>query len=86
MSALTQALQAKEQKPSNPLQRFAGWNAASEANANPIYIKMYCPFSSKSEKPLELLIRRFADNGETVTGAEAIGYGLWRYQEEKLRE
>ncbi|KAF1967801.1 stress-activated map kinase-interacting protein-like protein [Bimuria novae-zelandiae CBS 107.79] len=84
VSALTQALQAKEQKPSNPLQRFAAWDAASEANSNPIYIKLYCPFASKPSKPLELLIRKTADNGNTVTVSEVIGYALWRYQEEKL--
>lgn len=84
VSALTQALQAKEQKPSNPLQRFASWNAASEAQSNPIYIRLYCPFSSKPSKPIELLIRKSDDKGEVVTVAEAIGYGLWRYQEEKV--
>ncbi|KAF2677705.1 stress-activated map kinase-interacting protein-like protein [Lentithecium fluviatile CBS 122367] len=84
VSALTQALQAKEQKPSNPLQRFAAWDAASEANSNPIYMKLYCPFSSKPNKALELLIRKTADNGQVVTVAEAIRYALWRYQEEKL--
>ncbi|KAK3213990.1 hypothetical protein GRF29_28g1693324 [Pseudopithomyces chartarum] len=84
VSALTQALQAKEQKPTNPLQRFAAWDAASEANSNPIYIKLYCPFSSKPGKPLELLIRKTADNGHTVSVAEVIGYALLRYQEEKL--
>lgn len=84
VSALTQALQAKEQKPSNPLQRFAGWNAASEAQQNPIYLKIYYPFSAKASKPLELLIRKFNDKGEGPTVAEAIGYALHRYQEEKL--
>jgi hypothetical protein len=84
VSALTQMLQAKEQKPSNPLQRFASWNAASEAQANPIYIRLYCPFSSKPSKPIELLIRKFNDKGEAVTVAEAMGYALWRYQEEKV--
>jgi hypothetical protein len=84
VSALTQALRAKEQKPSNPLQRFAMWNAASEAQQNPLYIKLYCPFSSKPSKPVELLIRKFSDKGEGPTVAEAIGYALHRYQEEKL--
>jgi|TARA_R110002003_G_scaffold252_5_gene17854 hypothetical protein len=84
VSALTQALQAKEQRPSNPLQRFAGWNAASEAQQNPIYLKVYCPFSSKPSKPVELLIRKFNDKGEGPSVAEAIGYALHRYQEEKL--
>jgi hypothetical protein len=77
-------LQAKEQQPSNPLQRFASWNAASEASANPVYIRLYCPFSSKPSKPIELLIRKFNDKGEAVIVAEAIGYALWRYQEEKV--
>ncbi|CBX97315.1 similar to stress-activated map kinase-interacting protein [Plenodomus lingam JN3] len=84
VSALTQALKAKEQKPSNPLARFAGWNAASEAQQNPLYIKLYCPFSSKPSKPVELLIRKFNDKGEGPTVAEAIGYALHRYQEEKI--
>jgi hypothetical protein len=84
VSALTQALRAKEQKPSNPLQRFAMWNAASEAQQNPLYIKLYCPFSSKPSKPVELLIRKFNDKGEGPSVAEAIGYALHRYQEEKL--
>jgi len=83
VSALTQALQAKEQKPSNPLQRFAGWNAASEANSNPIYLKIYYPFSSKPSKAAELLIRKFNDKGEGPSVGEAIGYALHRYQEEK---
>jgi hypothetical protein len=84
ISALTQALQAKEQKPSNPLQRFANWSAASEAQVNPIYIRIYCPFSAKPSKPVELLLKKFSDKGEAVSVSEAIGYALWRYQEEKL--
>lgn len=84
VSALTQALRAKEQKPSNPLQRFAAWNAASEAQQNPIYLRIYCPFSSKPSKGLELLVKKFNEKGEGPTVAEAIGYALHRYQEEKL--
>jgi hypothetical protein len=84
VSALTQALQAKSSKPSNPLQRFAVWNAASEAQSNPLYLKLYCSFSAKPLKPVELLIRKFNDKGEAISVAEAIGYGLHRYQEEKL--
>lgn len=84
VSSLTQALRAKEQKPSNPSQRFASWNAASEANSSPLFIKIYCPFSTRSSKPIELLVRKTNDKGETITVAEVIGYALWRYQEEKL--
>ncbi|KAF2875366.1 stress-activated map kinase-interacting protein-like protein [Massariosphaeria phaeospora] len=84
ISALTQALQAKEHKPSNPLQRFASWNAASEAQVNPVYLKIYYPFSSRPSKAMELLLRKFDDKGEAVSVSEAIGYALWRYQEEKI--
>jgi hypothetical protein len=84
ISALTQALKAKEQKPSNPLQRFATWSAASEAQVNPLYIRIYCPFSAKPSKPVELLLKKYSEKGEAVTVAEAIGYALYRYQEEKL--
>jgi hypothetical protein len=84
ISALTQALKAKEQKPSNPLQRFATWSAASEAQVNPLYIRIYCPFSAKPSKPVELLLKKHSDKGEAVTVSEAIGYALYRYQEEKL--
>lgn len=84
VSALTQALQAKESKPSNPLQRFQGLSATSEAQLNPIYIKIYCPFSSKPSKAIELLIKKHDDKGDAVTVSEAIGFALWRYQEEKM--
>lgn len=84
VSALTQALKAKEQTPSNPLQRFAALSAASKAQVNPIYIKIYCPFSKKPNKPLELLVVKNDDKGEQVTVSETIGFALWRYQEEKM--
>ncbi|KAJ4338327.1 Component of a membrane-bound complex containing the Tor2p kinase [Didymella glomerata] len=84
VSALTQALQAKSSKPLNPLARFAVWNAASEAQSNPLYLKLYCPWSAKPLKPMELLLRKFNDKGEGITVAEAIGYALHRYQEEKI--
>ncbi|KAH7115066.1 stress-activated map kinase-interacting protein-like protein [Dendryphion nanum] len=84
VSALTQALQAKEQKPSNPLQRFAGLSATSEAQVNPIYIRIYCPWAAKPSKALECLLKKFDDKGEAVTVSEAIGFALWRYQEEKI--
>jgi hypothetical protein len=84
ISALTQALKAKEQKPTNPLQRFAALSATSEAQVNPIYIRIYCPWSSKPSKPFELLLKKYDEKGEAVTVSEAIGFALWRYQEEKV--
>ena len=97
VSALTQALQANDKQPSNPLQRFAILSTANdpkydpsykpppgqpEMRLNPLYIRIYCPFS-KAAKPLELLLKHVDDNGEAVTVSEAIGFALWRYQEEK---
>lgn len=84
VSALTLALRAKDNKPTSPLQRFAALSATSEAQVNPIYLRIYCPFSSKPSKPLELLLVKFDDKGEAVTVSEAIGFALWRYQEEKI--
>ncbi|KAF2197945.1 hypothetical protein GQ43DRAFT_483723 [Delitschia confertaspora ATCC 74209] len=83
VSALTQALQAKGQ-PSNPLQRFASWSGAVDPKASPLYIKIYCPFSSAAFKPMELLLKRVDDNGVVLSVAEAIGFALWRYQEENM--
>jgi hypothetical protein len=82
VSALTQALKAKNQAPSSPFDRFATLSA--KADPNPLYIKIYIPSSSKPSKPMEVLLKRFADGGIPATVAEAIGLALYRYAEEKL--
>ena len=82
VSALTQALRAKEQKPSNPLQRFAAWNAASEAQQNPIYLRIFCPFSSKPSKGLELPSRkdvRLKVGGRAAYLADAVVGRPWQF-------
>lgn len=82
VSALTLALRAKNKAPASPFDRFATLSA--KADPSPLYIKIYIPSSSKSSKPMEMLLKRFADGGNLTTVAEAIGFALYRYNEEKL--
>ena len=99
VSLLSKALNSKEQKPFDPFSRLATWSAANDPKydpaykpppgqpdqrMNPLYIKIYYPFSSKPSKPLELLLKKANDSGEPLSVAEAIGFALWRYVEEKL--
>ncbi|CAK4032402.1 Stress-activated map kinase-interacting 1 [Lecanosticta acicola] len=62
-----------------PFQRFADLYGRDEPN--PLWVKIYAPFSEKSTKPLEVPIRRMKDD-RPVTVAELIGLALWRYVEE----
>jgi len=82
VSALTRALKAKNKAPESPFDRFA--TMSGKGNPNPLYIRIYAPFSSKPSKPYELLLRRIADGGGVVTVADAIGLALYRFGEEKL--
>lgn len=82
VSALTLALKAKDKKPENPLQRFV--TLSGKGDPNPLYIKIYAPLSSKSTRPIEVLLRKTTGDGTKVTVAEAIGLALWRYVEEGL--
>jgi hypothetical protein len=82
VSALTLALKAKNKAPGSPFDRFATLSGKGEAN--PLYIKIYAPFSSKPTKFIELLLKRQVDGGGVVSVAEAIGLALYRYGEEKL--
>lgn len=82
VSALTLALKAKDKKPENPLQRFV--TLSGKGDPNPLYIKIYTPLSSKSTRPIEVLLRKTTDDSTKVTVAEGIGLALWRYVEEGL--
>lgn len=57
---------------------------SGEGEQSPLYIKIYAPFSSKPTKPFELLLRKTVDEGAKVIVAEAIGYALFKYQENGL--
>ncbi|KAK7531777.1 stress activated MAP kinase interacting protein Sin1 [Phyllosticta citricarpa] len=82
VSALTQALKAKSSKPADPLQRFG--TLSGEGEPNPLYIKIYAPWSSRPHKPYEILLRKTVDEGTKVIVAEAIGFALFKYQDDGL--
>ena len=65
----------------NPFQQFTG--LSGKADPNPLWIKIYAPFSANSSTPFEVPLRRTAKEGIQVTVAELIGLSLWRYGEEK---
>ncbi|KAF1990973.1 hypothetical protein K402DRAFT_409864 [Aulographum hederae CBS 113979] len=82
VSLLTMALKSKNSKPDNPVGRFA--TLSGKGDPNPLYIKIYAPFSDWS-KPYELLLKRTTHDGNPVTVADAIGLALWRYGEETFK-
>ena len=82
VSLLSQALNKKKQKPKNPIEGFATLSA--KGTPNPLWIKIYAPFSQDPEEPIEMPLARTSKEGGPVIVAEAIGLALWRYSEEKL--
>ncbi|KAK3686468.1 Component of a membrane-bound complex containing the Tor2p kinase [Vermiconidia calcicola] len=63
-------------------QRFADLSGKGESN--PLWIKIYAPFSQTPTKPIELPLRRLKDS-TPVTVSELIGLALWRYNEEEYQ-
>lgn len=87
-SLLGQALRAKKSTPQNPVEAFA--RLSGKGVPDPLYIRIYAPFSETSDKPFEMpMLKNVQDNdsGENplVTVADAIGLALWRYREEGLK-
>lgn len=88
ISALGQAIRARQAKPSNPVEVFARYSG--KGALNPFDIRIYAPFSETPEKPFQVLLQRTVKDSETgdtpeVTVADAIGFALWRYHEEGLK-
>lgn len=83
ISALSQAIQARNKKPTNILERFAGLTGSGDSS--PLYIKLYVPSADNLTRPLEVLVRKTNNEGEPVTVAAAIGFCMWKYGEEKLQ-
>jgi hypothetical protein len=81
VSLLTQAFKVNSKAHEIPFAKFA--TLSGKGDANPLYIKIWAPGSKSPDKPFELLLQRNAEGG-TVTVAEAIGFALWTYGEEKL--
>lgn len=88
ISALGQAIRARQSKPQNPVEAFA--KLSGKGVPDPLNIRIYAPFSESPDKPFEMPLQRVAEDVKTgekspVTVADAIGLALYRYQEEGLK-
>ncbi|KAL4943523.1 hypothetical protein BDV06DRAFT_135374 [Aspergillus oleicola] len=84
VSLLSTALNARAKAPTNPVEKFAVLSGKGLTDA--LNIRLYVPFSSDPEEPLDLPLAReskLADQPAPVTVVEAIGLALWRYSEEQ---
>ena len=87
VSALGQAIRARQAKPTNPVECFARFSG--KGVQNPLNIKIYAPFSEAPSRPFDMPLQKAAPegvgDGYVVTVADAIGLSLWRYIEEGLK-
>ncbi|KAL4968543.1 Sin1 family protein [Aspergillus stella-maris] len=84
VSLLSTALNARAKAPTNPVEKFAVLSGKGLTDA--LNIRLYLPFSSDPEDPLDLPLAReskLGDQPAPVTVVEAIGLALWRYAEEE---
>ena len=79
ISALGQAIRAKQKKPKDPVEGFAKYSGKGEPDT--INLKIYAPSSELPSTPFEVILKRSVQ----VTVADAIGLCVWRYQEEGLK-
>lgn len=82
VSALSKALNAQKTTPTNPIQGFA--NLSGKGTPDPLWIKIYAPFSSDPEEAFEMPLVKTSKDGLPIIVAEAIGLAIWRYTEEEL--
>ncbi|KAJ6086195.1 hypothetical protein N7486_010476 [Penicillium sp. IBT 16267x] len=83
VSLLTRQLKARTRAPSNPVEKFRVLSGSGQGD--PLYLKIYLPFSSDPDEPLDLPLMReskLSDHPAHVTVAEAIGLALWKYSED----
>ncbi|ATY62065.1 stress activated MAP kinase interacting Sin1 [Cordyceps militaris] len=84
-SLLTQALKAKEHKPSIPFQKFAHYSG--QGTPGSIAVRIYPAYAKTASKPFEVPIRPRVSDGHgaerAATVADLIGLSLYRYNEEK---
>jgi hypothetical protein len=85
-SLLSAAIKANRTKAAIPFYSFAP--LSGQGDPNPLWVRIWAPFSTSATKPFEVLIRRtIHENGagdRQVTVADLIGLSLWRYAEEKI--
>lgn len=80
VSLLTSQLTSRKRAPSNPVDKFVVLSGRGQDD--PLYLKIYVPFSSDPEEPLDLPLTReskLAEQPAQVTVAETIGLALWKY-------
>ncbi|CAG8546454.1 9399_t:CDS:2 [Ambispora gerdemannii] len=75
-SALSALIQDQKSRLHNPFSEDYSF-FAGKGDLNPIKIKIYLPFSTEKDHPLELIVKR------DVTVEEVIGYTLYQYWDEK---
>ena len=83
ISLLGAALKAQRTTPRNPIEIFA--SLSGKGSPNPLWIKIYAPFSENPNTPFELPLARNTKDDSPVTVAEAIGFSLWRYVEDERK-
>lgn len=88
VSLLGQAIKARQSKPKNPIEAFA--RLSGKGALDPLYIRIYAPFSEAPTKPFDMPLLKLAPDGGAgekpqVIVADAIGLSLWRYHEEGLK-
>lgn len=83
VSLLTRQLKSRKRAPSNPVEKFMVLSGTGQED--PLYLKIYVPFASDPEDPLDLPLTReskLAEHPAPVTVAETIGLALWKYSED----
>ena len=88
VSALGQAIRARQAKPSNPVENFARFSG--KGALDPLHVKIYAPFSESGQNPFEMPLLKTVQDSDSgapaaVTVADAIGLSLWRYHEEGFK-
>lgn len=85
-SLLSAAIKSMRTKDALPFDSFAP--LSGQGDPNPLWLRIWAPFSTSATKPYEVLIRRSVHeheaNDRQVTVADLIGLSLWRYGEEQM--
>lgn len=83
VSLLTRQLKSRSRAPSNPVEKFMVLSGKGQEDS--LYLKIYVPFASEPDDPLDLPLTReskLAEQPSPVTVAETIGLALWKYSED----
>lgn len=81
-SLLSDALRAQVNT-TDPVRKYA--TLSGKGAPDPLWIKIYTPFSVDSESPFEMPVLRTSKDGAPTTVVEVIGLSLWQYSEEGIQ-